>query len=449
MLVDVLYEPNITVLDNKYDPETTAMLQAFYSRNHKPIKVRLEEMGDSSESVKKNLEKWYVGYGHKSIGQCGSFTIFIEDVSILAAKVIQDSQLYNGQETSTRYIDFSNQEMHLAVNDVQAADVQDKFLEFYTKHQETVLAHVASVYNLDLSDKIEYKTAKARTFDILRGFLPAGCKTQLSWHTTFTHAADRLVQLMFHPLFEVRQIAKKIIDECKQQYPFAFAGIDKDIDRFGEYYKTYAKELNYFDPDDEWKNKFKLIAQTGNIDCNSSLADFLYDSPEKELRNRPKGVNLPKYINSYGRIDIDYILDYGSFRDIQRHRSCDQLLPILTTEFGFNSWYIESLPYSLQKEAKKLIFEQCLEIEELKQEYSDVELQYIIPMGFNVACNLYASLSSLTYIAEIRTSKTVPPTLRKVAKQFADIVREYVPLYDDQSEDEIDLRRGTQDIVEK
>jgi len=30
---------------------------------------------------------------------------------MLAAKAIQDSKMYNGQEASTRYIDFSEQEM--------------------------------------------------------------------------------------------------------------------------------------------------------------------------------------------------------------------------------------------------------------------------------------------------------------------------------------------------
>jgi len=55
------------------------------------------------------MSKFYVGYGHKSIGDCGSITLFIEGVSMLGAKAIQDTKLYNGQEASTRYIDFSKQ----------------------------------------------------------------------------------------------------------------------------------------------------------------------------------------------------------------------------------------------------------------------------------------------------------------------------------------------------
>ena len=435
----------ITLLNDKYDPETTAMLQAFYSRNHKSIKVRLDEMGEDSNAVKKGLEKWYVGYGHRSIGQCGSFTIFIENVSILAAKVIQDSQLYNGQETSTRYIDFSVQEMY-DYGDSRFSDIQKKWLDFYTENHLEVLEHVAKTYNLNLDDKVEYKTAKARTFDILRGFLPAGCKTQLSWHTTFTHAADRLVQLSYHPLQEVRDIAAEIIAQCKEQYPFAFAGIDKDLNRYKEYYTNNSEDINYFIPDDDWVKEFEeLNRQKTKVDIDVT-GNFLVDPFDKT--NRPKGLNLCRGSNNFGEFNIEYLLDYGSFRDIQRHRSCHQMLPVLTTRYGFHDWYINALPKDLQKKAKLLILSQTLDIEELNDSF--IDLQYVIPLGFNVACYMAAKLPSLVYIAEIRSSKTVHPTLREIAKVFADHVREYVDvIYDDQSEDEIDLRRGTQDIVEK
>jgi len=38
-------------------------------------------------------------------------TLFVEGLSMLGAKAIQHSQLYSGQESSTRYIDFSQQKI--------------------------------------------------------------------------------------------------------------------------------------------------------------------------------------------------------------------------------------------------------------------------------------------------------------------------------------------------
>ena len=87
--------------------EAEAMLQALHSRSIGGIKAHLEIL--RKKGADKFMETFYVGYGHKSIGDCGTCTIFIEGVSMLAAKAIQDWSLYSGQEASTRYIDFAKQ----------------------------------------------------------------------------------------------------------------------------------------------------------------------------------------------------------------------------------------------------------------------------------------------------------------------------------------------------
>jgi thymidylate synthase ThyX len=89
------------------DPEALAMLQAFYSRSAESIVSRVERLGKDLTSVKAALNKFYIGYGHQSIGDCGTVTVFVENVSILAAKALQENPLYNGQECSTRYIELS------------------------------------------------------------------------------------------------------------------------------------------------------------------------------------------------------------------------------------------------------------------------------------------------------------------------------------------------------
>src|SRR3990172_488793 len=94
----------IRIVDD-LNPEDVAMLQALYSRSAESVDVHLEKVKQSGSG--KFMASYYVGYGHKSIADTGSTTLFIEDVSLLAAKAVQDWPLYNGQETSTRYIDMS------------------------------------------------------------------------------------------------------------------------------------------------------------------------------------------------------------------------------------------------------------------------------------------------------------------------------------------------------
>lgn len=431
----------ITILDNKYDSETTAMLQAFYSRNHKPIKVRLEELGEDQTSVKKNLEKWYVGYGHESIGQCGGFTLFIENVSFLAAKAIQDSPLYNGQESSSRYIDFYGKEM---IN-LGFSSIQEKLMNFYHDNQEAVLEHVIEKYGVDRTDQIQLKTAKSRVFDILRSFLPAGCTTQLSWFTTFDNANKRLIQLKFHPLQEVRDIADKIIEQCKEQFPYAFSGIEKSIEKYGSYYQEHSVHLNYLQLKLPGRIKFENMELCGQVESRGFFGSPGISWPSVD--NRPKGLPIPRKFSYLGRFQFSYLLDYGSFRDLQRHRNCVQMLPVLNTDYGFHPWYFDQLPKSIKHNAKKIISEIILEIEEL--ELSEIEKQYYVPMGFLTPCELDCDLPQLVYISELRTNSTVHPTLRELAKHFADVARKYVPIFDDSSDDSLNFKRGTQDILQK
>lgn len=89
----------VIVLDD-VPPESNAMLQALYSRSPESVVEHLKRV--NSVGPEKFMKSYYVGYGHKSIGDCGTTTIFIENVSMLAAKAIQDTPLYNGQEGDSR-----------------------------------------------------------------------------------------------------------------------------------------------------------------------------------------------------------------------------------------------------------------------------------------------------------------------------------------------------------
>lgn len=57
-------------------PEDEAMLQALHSRSAEGVKSHLERLAKVGSG--KFMESFYVGYGHKSIGDCGTITLFIE-----------------------------------------------------------------------------------------------------------------------------------------------------------------------------------------------------------------------------------------------------------------------------------------------------------------------------------------------------------------------------------
>ena len=131
------------------NPETVAMLQALYSRSDTSVEEHLKDLqtddttiNEKEQKLQKKMQKFYIGYGHDSIGDCGSTTVFIEGVSIIAAKAIQDTPLYSGQESSTRYLDFSNQSEKVRDN------LKEYYPQFYEIHPEKIDAIVDEYFVL-------------------------------------------------------------------------------------------------------------------------------------------------------------------------------------------------------------------------------------------------------------------------------------------------------------
>ena len=108
-------------------PEDCAMLQALYSRSPASVVDHLDKVLAAGSG--KFMERYYVGYGHASIGDCGVTTLFIENYSMLAAKAIQDNPLYSGQEASTRYLDFAQQPMIDPYNHPASSAIQQGWMQ--------------------------------------------------------------------------------------------------------------------------------------------------------------------------------------------------------------------------------------------------------------------------------------------------------------------------------
>ena len=290
----------------------------------------------------------------------------------------------------------------------------------------------------DEDEKVYDKAIKARVFDIMRGFLPAGMTTQLSWHTNLRQAHDHLALLRYWPLEEVRQVAEEIHTGLKIKYPSSFS--HKEYSEQEAYREFLGKQTTYYLPK-KFDGKFKMSTRVKVEDLKPY---------QKILKARSPKTNLPLFLAEFGMCSFDFLLDFGSFRDIHRHRNGVCRMPLLITKFGFQDWYLEQLPNDLRKQAEKLIKEQKVAISKLKT--SPEIKQYYIAMGFNTACRVSYGLPATIYTAELRSGRLVHPTLRKVAHQMVHALAKKFPilkLHADLSLDDWDIRRGLQDIKEK
>ncbi|HEY5931513.1 MAG TPA: FAD-dependent thymidylate synthase, partial [Nitrospira sp.] len=114
--------------------EVVAVLFAYYSRSRESLRrnllkliqdkdVDLESHGNgfsrdetdltgATEKARQFHEKWVVGYGHASVAEHAVVHLAIEDVSIIATKIIEESRLASYTEKSTRYVLFDDNKFY-------------------------------------------------------------------------------------------------------------------------------------------------------------------------------------------------------------------------------------------------------------------------------------------------------------------------------------------------
>lgn len=423
-------------------PEAAAMILALYSRDPRSVRIHREKVAQVGHE--RFMEQYYVGYGHRSIGDCGGTTICAEYVSMLAAKAIQHNRLYNGQEASTRYLDMAQMPVLNPLDTEEGHSIQETWMTLYGRVLSDLVPYLTEKYPRLETDnsKVYEKAIRARAFDIARAFLPAGCTTFVGWYTNLRQAWDHLKKLSFHPLEEVRAIAAKMIDELRRRYPSSFG------------FKSYPEQDAYLAScAAETYSDMNMVGTDRTCEAPSfdlfRLIDKESQQAKKLLATRPQKTELPDWFDRFGQWTFDFLLDFGSFRDLQRHRSCMQRMPLLTLRHGIHPWYMDSLPEDTRAMAVEVIRGQE---EKIKKIEDPTIRQYYIAMGYRVVCELVAGLPSAVYIAELRSTQAVHPTLRPIAQWMGEQLTKHLPemaLHCDMSPDEWSTIRGKHDIVKK
>jgi len=449
--MDILEKHSVQNLENggfvlvlntqaQIDGQAEAMLQALHSRSAGGIKSHLKMLEE--KGAENFMEKFYVGYGHKSIGDCGSATVFVEGISMLAAKAIQDWRLYSGQEVSTRYVDFSAQKFFDPTNTEEGKEILEGWREFYLEAQKLVQEHLKKQFTRQENEdeKIYNKAIAARSFDITRSFLPAGATTNVAWRMNFRQFADELMLLRHHPLKEVQDIAEKTEVALREMYPSSFG--HERFEHTEKYNKDWMQGKYYYKNDKA--QDFELIYDSVDRDILSAYKEV--------MKTRPMKTELPTAIGECGVVAYEFLLDFGSFRDFQRHRAIIQRMPLLVQNHGFNKWYMDALPNDLRKKTEEFVKLQEERIEKLN--LSEVEKQYFIAMGYQMPCRFSGDLKALVYLMELRSTRFVHPTLVQQMLKMINNMKELfekdgLVLHLDDEPNRFDIRRGEQDIMEK
>lgn len=442
--------PNVYIR-NLPNAEDNAMLGSLYSRSVDSVTEHLKKVEKAGSG--KFMSQYYLGYGHASIAELGFTTIYLEGISMLAAKAIEDSRLFKGQESSSRYIDFSTQPF---VFPEGFDELEHAYRDFYVEGLRVLREELPNLFpkEVDTPDAQYQRAIDAKAFDILRGFLPCGATTNVAWVTDLRTAKEHLELLFFHPFKEISDLAEQTYSLLKAEYPNSFedyigaktlAGTEEEIELRSNWHNFYG-----CDQDPLGDRPFELMDTIEQFDAWAHYP-IMRPTSTKVIpsirRVRPKHT----IDNSLVHLEITTTIDFGSFRDLQRHRGgyCSNEVPSINF---FADWYMYNLPESMKEKAYSLFSKVVAAHEALPLE-DETMISYMLPMGCTVDVVMYYSLTQAIYVAELRSSKMVHPTLRSFAQRLASYINDLniqgAQCFADFSASEWDVRRGAQTILEK
>ncbi|MFH1521379.1 MAG: FAD-dependent thymidylate synthase [archaeon] len=459
-----------------FHPEVWALMQAKYSRSEEGLResfldllkreegnfdLLVEEIKNTKQGAATKyatdkaiefMERWVLGFGHSSVAEGAVVGFGLEGVSILATKVIEDNRLCSFCEKSTRYVSFNRSSFYL--DDVlknseyseEINEMLDFLFEIYTKLHEPVLEYVEGVVPLKKgSSEVAWKKACAsRRFDAIRYLLPACTKTSLGWTVNARQLSYAISKLLSHPLKEMNDIGEKLKAEGGKVLPSLLRHSDKK-DYFcqtQENLQTFNFEDNSFDGE-----KVKLVSSPENPE-DVIIPSILYRYGNCSFAEAERRVALMSSLDKEGIIDgylgkmgdfdypmrelehqyftFDVVMDYGAFRDLQRHRICTQTNPIFTSDLGYdvpNDIVVAGVEaeYRLAMEKAKDVYEK------VRKKYP-LQAQYLLPLGFRKRFLITMNLRELHHFIKLRTTPMAHDSYRRIARRIYEIINEKYPL---------------------
>lgn len=197
-------------------PEVLAVAMAKYSRSSRSIKETIDEL--TEEKSAEFHEKWVLGYGDASVADMAVVAIAVENVSILASKVMQDNRIASYQEKSTRYVQFDSSSYYRPQNVMKSPHGERyvKTADMLFATYEQVLQGTIAFYRKNypkpekLTEKLYEAKLKARALDVARYLLPAATLTNFGMIMSARTLRHAISKMKGHPLQEVREIGDEV-----------------------------------------------------------------------------------------------------------------------------------------------------------------------------------------------------------------------------------------------
>ncbi len=365
-------------------PEKSAYALARYSRSPDSIRASIDWVrGHDSQ---KFLESFYFQYGHASIADLGHTVTCFEGVSELAATEIEDEPLWDGQAKSSRYQDFSRSGFVVPPEFTQAGS--ENYAEIYRSAGEALLAAYGEVNEQafayltdryprpeDLKPEAYRRNIAARAFDVARYLLFWGVPTNVGQVSSIRTLEKQIRRWKASGYAEMRALGDELAQACAlppdcvwdaaaAAEPLAptlarHAEADERAIRSREALTLWAQQnlpaRRSTDRHGVTPPRVDLL-KPANVaaDIAATLLYPVTNRPFRELYEIAcewsaavraevveaalgQGARRGEFPMGFrgGLYAYDFVIDIGAYRDLHRHRRCQQFRQAYAGNLGF------------------------------------------------------------------------------------------------------------------
>jgi thymidylate synthase ThyX len=461
-------------LFSRYSRSTKSLRRTLLDEFIKNPDIDFESLSSSSfesaiatEKAEKFYDRVLVGYGDDSVAELAGAHIALEDISIIATKIVEDARLgLSPLEKSTRYVYFDQKDNEgkwkyyqdpaifdheLSMKSEFHQDSELKTLDGYLSTCDMLFETYSSLIpkltkyfeekmprDEKISERAYASTIRAKTCDTIRGILPASTKTNMGFFGNGRSYEYLITKMYADQLPELRNLAKSMQEELRTTIPSFVKRPDTEHGlAMQKYLQETRLELDHgkasssTNPvvlvDYEQDAETKIIAAALYPYSDKSMEQLLQDT--KQMTQDQRNNILDTYVGARsnrrhkpGRAfelayyTFDICGNYGCYRDLHRHRVLTQQRQLLGCSLGY------TLPQELVDAGFESEFRDAMGSakqawEQISKE-DPIAAQYVVPLAYNIRWHMTMNLREAMHFCELRSARQGHIDYRRIAQQM-------------------------------
>ncbi len=443
-------------------PEKSAYALARYSRSADSIFQSVEWV--RTHDSRKFLESFYFQYGHASIADLGHLAVCFEGISELAATELEDEQLWDGQAKSTRYQDFSKfgfivpPELDPAQAELYRSTGRNLIEAYQSVHKSVFALLTEELPKPEAMKQDAYqRNLTARAFDVARYLLFFGIPTNVGQVVSIRSLERQIRRLKASEYAEIRSLADEAAAACAAEpacvwdtaaprepiAPTLAKYVDADTHRIESQaaLRQWAQQ-NLPPAAGIQPPRVDLLFPRDNIaEIAATLLYPVTDRPYRELQetvsqwstarrmevietalaSRTRRDELLREFRSAPYI-FDIVMDVGAYRDLHRHRRCQQFRQAYSGRLGFDT------PDAVARAGATEAYTQAMQSAfDAMRALPEPAAHYLLPFGALSRFLFKMDFAEVEYISRLRSGVKGHFSYRRVAWEMKQRMDELEP----------------------